>query len=734
MTTKKTESRLRTYWFIVIAIFAVILVRLFMLQVVQTHAYRTQSEENSVRIIPIGAPRGEILDRNGVVLAKNKQVFSVTLTQNSNKSSAEVIQRLVEILGSTYPEINEEYIQAQINKYQGRRYEPILIKRDIDMTMLTRLEEKRQELPGVSIEVEPIRDYPLDPEGGHPLAGHILGFVREINADEIAEWNRNTEEGRYYQSGDLIGKSGLEKSYESHLRGIDGARQVEVNAYNREVSKMMTIPATPGNSIVLTLDAKLQQVMESSMDETLASLQAKGNVKAKAGAAVAIDVKTGAILAMVSRPFLDPNDFIGTMSQDLANFYYSTQPAASINRAIASAYPPGSTFKPITAMALLESHAATANQRIISCAGRYPIKPFIRCTGSHGSMNLYNGMAKSCNTYFQEAGRLSGPERMVMVGQQFGLGAKTGIDLPGEVQGLLPSPQWKMDLNTRLVDNRYQNLYKQLEEKYQPLIAQAPDEQTRAKYLREKEQERKKLEALYNIDYRFATSWQPYDTFNMSIGQGSNNYTPLQLANYTATVANGGRHYQPYLADRIVSAKGEVLQQFSPTLLNQVTLSPEILYEVRRSMEGVMQPGGTAYSLFADFPSTIRVAGKTGTAQTGRQGDDKNRDYHGVFIAFAPADDPQIAFAGIVEYGGHGSASSGYVARAVFQEYFDFNQLPEHKAPTVTENTPINEETSAIDGSNPAENDDLNPAEMEMEGPPVPPSADDPGGDDAFST
>jgi penicillin-binding protein 2 len=713
-----------------------------MLQVVQTHAYRTQSEENSVRIIPIRAPRGEILDRNGVVLAKNKQVFSVTLTQNSSKDSAEVIQRLIEILSPAYPEINEEYIQAQIKKYQGRRYEPILIKRDIDMTMLTRIEEKRQELPGVSIEVEPIRDYPLDPVSGHPLAGHILGFVREINADEIAEWNRNTEEGRYYQSGDLIGKSGLEKSYENHLRGIDGARQVEVNAYNREVSKMMTIPAISGNSIVLTLDAKLQQVMESSLDETLASLQAKGNVKAKAGAAVVIDVKTGAILAMASRPFLDPNDFIGTMSQELADFYYTTQPAASINRVIASAYPPGSTFKPITAMAALESHAITANQRIISCTGRYPVKPYIRCTGHHGPVDLYSGMAKSCNSYFQEAGRLAGPERMVMVGQQFGLGAKTGIDLPGEVQGVLPSPQWKMDLNTRLVDNRYQNLYTELEEKYQLLIAQAPDEQTREKYLREKEQERRKLEALYNIDYRFATSWQPYDTFNMSIGQGSNNYTPLQLANYVATLANGGNRYRPYLVDRIVSVKGEVLQHFSPTLLNQTTLSPEILSQVRESMEGVMQPGGTAYSLFADFPPTIRVAGKTGTAQTGRQGDDKNRDFHGVFVAFAPADDPQIAFAGIIEYGGHGSASSGYVARAVFQEYFGLNQLPELKTPTVTENTPTVDENSTIndlnlaetDGLNPAGTEDLHPAETEeTEDPATPPPAEDPGENDTIS-
>jgi penicillin-binding protein 2 len=697
MATKKTEDRLRVYWMIIIGIFAVMLVRLFMLQLVQAHAYRTQSEENRVRLIPIRAPRGEILDRNGLVLAKNKQVFAVTLTQNSTKSPDEVIQRLVDILSQTYPEVTLEYIQEQIKQHQNRRYEPITIKRDIDMMMLTRLEEARQELPGVSIEVEPIRDYPLDQESGHPLAGHLLGFVREISAKELTELNREALEGGYYRIGDLTGKDGLEKSYETLLRGQDGARQVEVNAYNREVSKMMTIPADPGNSLVLTLDANLQKAMESSMDQTLASLQAKGQVKALAGTAVAIDVKTGAVLAMVSRPFLDPNDFIGTMSQNLADFYYRSQPAAAINRAIAGTYPPGSTFKPVTAMAALESHALTPQQRLINCTGYYPIKPYIRCTGAHGLMDLYSGMAKSCNTYFQEAGRLAGPERMVMVGQQFGLGVRTGIDLPGEVQGLLPSPQWKMELNTKLLESRYQKLYAELDNRYNELLLIPElDEKTREGYLRDKERERKRIEALYDIDYRFATSWQPYDTFNMSIGQGSNNFTPLQLANYVATLANGGKHFKPYLVDSVVSSKGEVLQKFEPSLLNQVTVSPENMMEVRKSMEGVTMPGGTAYSLFNDFPATIRVAGKTGTAQTGRKGDDKNKDFHGVFIAYAPADDPQIAFAGIIEYGGHGSTSSGYVARAVFREYFGLNTIAELKPPFVSEGRLQEEEPVVI--------------------------------------
>ncbi|NLC07531.1 MAG: penicillin-binding protein 2, partial [Syntrophomonadaceae bacterium] len=687
MKTKQVEDRLRIYWLIVVGIFVLILVRLFMLQVVEASAYRTQSEENRVRIIPIQAPRGEILDRNGVVLAKNKQVFSVTLDQSGGTIPEAVINRLAEILGSTYPEITPASIQEQIKQHQGRRYEPILIKRDIDMTMITRLEEARRDLPGVNIEVEPIRDYPFSTENGDPIAGHLLGFVREINADELNQRNQQAEEGGYYKPGDLIGKDGLEKVYEEYLRGLDGARQVEVNTYNRPISELTTVAATPGNSLILTLDAKLQQTLEKSLDETLLALQQQGKEKAKAGAAVVIDVKTGAILAMASRPNLNPNDFVGSMSQDMVDFYYRSQPAAAINRAIAGVYPPGSTFKPITALAALESQAVKPQQRLISCAGYYPVKPFIGCTGAHGPVNLYTGMAKSCNTYFQEAGRLAGPERMVMVGQQFGLGRRTGIDLPGESQGLLPNPQWKRDLNAAILEKRYQKRFEELEQKYADLLAQAPDEKTYNDLLKKKERERKQLEALYDIDYRFATSWQPYDTFNMSIGQGNNNYTPLQLANYVATLANGGQHFQPYLVDHIVSPQGKTVRQFGPTLLNQVAISPENLEAVKTAMVAVTQPGGTAWSLFRDFPDTIRVAAKTGTAQTGRLGDDKNKDFHGVFVAFAPADNPQIAFAGIVEYGGHGSTSSGYVCRAVFQEYFGLNQQPETGAPVNREVT-----------------------------------------------
>lgn len=678
MITKRTEDRLRIYWLIMVGIFSILAVRLAMLQLVQASDYRMLSEKNRVRIIPVRAPRGEIIDRQGIVLAKNKQVFSVSISQMpGQQDQTAVINTLAGILGPYYPEITPEYIQSLMEQSRSRRYEPVVVKRNIDMNIVTQLEELREELPGVSIDVEPIRVYPGLEEGGGALAGHILGFVREISAKELEERNQQaSEEGGFYQLGDLIGKDGLEKQYEDQLRGRDGARQVEVDAYNRPVRELKTVPAVAGNSLVLTLDARLQQVLEKSMDETLASLQRSGKPKARAGAAVVIDVQTGAILAMASRPALNPNDFVGSMSQAQVDFYYRSQPAAAINRAIAGVYPPGSTFKPVTALAALESKSINPEAVLVNCPGYYWLPPYIKCWGVHGAVNLIKAMAVSCNTYFQEAARLAGIDWIVNIARQFGLGNKTGIDLPGEAKGLLPSPEWKREVNARLIDSRYQRKLQELEQHYSTLIGQAADEKTRQELMKKKEQERRSIEAQYKIEYEFNTAWQGFDTFNTSIGQGHNSYTPLQLAVYTAALANGGKVYKPYLVDRIVAPDGSVVQRFEPVLVNQLAVSPENLETVRRAMRAVAEPGGTAWSLFYDFPPNVTVAAKTGTAQTGRRGDDPSRDFHGLFIAFAPYEQPRIAVACVIEYGGHGSSSAGYVARAVFQQYFGLTSAP----------------------------------------------------------
>ncbi|MDH7478935.1 MAG: penicillin-binding protein 2, partial [Syntrophomonadaceae bacterium] len=661
----------RIYWLILVGVFCVLLVRLGTLQLVQASDYRTISEENRVRMISVRAPRGEIQDRNGITLARSKQVFSVLMNRRpDNNDYQEVAYNLSQILLPYYPEMTPDYIQGLVEQGQDRSYEPVVIKRNVDIQVVTQIEELRQELPGVEVDVEPIRDYPGYESIGPGMAGHLLGFVREISREEMEERNRQADENGFYRMGDLIGKDGLEKQYEEELRGIDGARQVEVDAHGRPIRDLKTIPAVPGNNLVLTLDAKLQEVLEKSMDETLARLQRSGYPKARAGAAVVMDVNTGAVLAMVSRPALNPNDFIGSMSQERVDFYYRSQPAAAINRVIAGTYPPGSTFKPVTALAALESQVINPQQVLVDCKGAYWLPPYIRCWQTHGPVNFFKGMAVSCNTFFQEAGRLAGVENIVRVAEQLGLGRKTGIDLPGESRGLLPNPQWKRDLNARLVDSWYNRNLKEIETRYQGLLSAAPDDKARQELERKRQSEINSLKARYQINYNFNTSWQVFDTLNMSIGQGSNSYTPIQLATYVSAIANGGRVYQPYLVDRVVSPDGEVIRQYGPKLANLAAISPESLDLVRQGMMAVMQPGGTGYSLFSNFPPSIPVAGKTGTAETGRAGDSKERDYHGVFVAFAPANSPQIAFAGIIEYGYHGSTSAGYLAKAVFEQYF----------------------------------------------------------------
>lgn len=657
MSPKKLEHKLNICLIIVIAIFSLMFLRLGMLQIAQAYKYQAQSDENKTRKIVVPAPRGEILARDGEKLAKSKLVYTVSIAYLGLKNQDEVVERLAALLAD--PKITPDYINGLIKERQYRLFEPIIVKRDVPRPVVEAIEERRQELPGVNIEVEPMRDYPYQ-----SLAGHVLGYVREISREELEKY-----QDRNYRPGDQIGKTGLEKTYEEYLRGQDGFKLVEVNVNGRPVRDMMTILPVQGNSIVTTIDYKLQETLEKSMDTVLQQVQEK-YPKAKAGAAVVIDVKTGGILAMASRPALDPNDFTGVMLQEKADLYYRSSPAGIINRAIQGVYPPGSTFKPVTGMAALESGNLDPEHFYVDCTGRYWLSPYIKCWEVHRKTDLFKALSRSCNTFFQEAARRAGIDLLVKVGKEFGLGSATGIDLPSEASGLLPSPEWKKELNTKRIDAKYEKLEQQLEEKYDKLLSEAGSVDERNTLLKKKEQEKKLLQEKYRIEFNFDTTWQPFDTYNLSIGQGSNSFTPLQLANYVATLANGGNRMQPYLVSRIVAPDGKVLKEFEPRVLNKVSVSPETMSLIRQGMTTVTQPGGTAYSLFRDFPPEIKVGAKTGTAQTGRSGDDRNKDFHGVFIAFAPADDPQIAFAGLIEYGYHGSTSAGYIARDVFKQYF----------------------------------------------------------------
>ncbi|WP_192868204.1 penicillin-binding protein 2 [Calderihabitans maritimus] len=676
MADKAIERKLTVYLILIILMFIFLVARLFFLQVVQAQEFEMQSRENRIRSLRIPARRGDILDRNGQVLATSKPVFSVSISSSlRGEEQEEVIRRLVEILND--PKITVETVKAKVKEHRPR-YEPVEIKRIPWGTeaweVITRIEERRAELPGVIIEAAPMRYYP-----NGSLAGHILGFIGQINEQELETYREYN-----YELNDKIGKTGLEKVFELWkdepriigLRGRKGFRQVEVNVRDQIVRELPgAIAPVPGDSLILTLDIDLQRVLEDAMDEVIADIKEE-NPKAGAGAAVVLDVRTGAILAMASKPEMNPNDFVDGSYQEKKSYYNDPKLRPAFNRVVQGTYPPGSTFKPITAMAALE--AGLDPSFTVNCTGRYWRPPYIKCWKPHGIVNLYQAIAVSCNTYFQEAGYRTGIDKIVQVAQEFGLGSKTGVQgILGEEAGILPSPQWKEEVVARTIQQRFQERRKKLEEVYTQKLMQATTYEERDRILEEQEQRMRQLNLEYQIQLNWEKKWHPYDTFNTAIGQGANSYTVIQLANYVATLANGGNRWRPYLVHQIVSPEGKVIKTFEPELLGQVSVSPETMAHVRRGMRAVTEPGGTAYFLFKDFPPELAVAAKTGTAQTGRSGDDPKKDFHGLFIAFAPADAPEIAFAGIIEYGGNGSSSAGKVARAVFAEYFGL-QLEEN--------------------------------------------------------
>lgn len=619
MANRELLKKLKVFFLIIACVFSALELRLFYLQIVKAETFETLADKNKFRIISLPARRGDIYDRNKKVLATSKPVFTVAIASNEITQKEEVAKRLAAILND--PEITPETISKAVNEHY-RRYEPIVIKRlpyEEGIPIVARIEERREELPGVTIQEEPMRFYP---QGN--LAGHILGTVGLINKEEM-----DILEKYNYRMNDWVGKTGLEKVFErfetetkeTGLRGKAGVEQVEVNAKHRPVRLWSHKDPVPGNSLVLTLDADLQEVMEKTMEETLKKVQ-KERPKAKAGAAVLIDVRTGAVLAMASAPYLDPNDFANGLSKEKAPYYWDEKLKPTFNRAISGAYPPGSTFKMVTGIAALAAGKTTPQEKI-SCTPSAWTPPRAKCGKVHGPVNLKDAIAGSCNTYFQEIGYRVGIGGLYQAAKELGFGQKTGIELPGEVEGILPNKEWK-------------------EDKFSG----------------------------------WESSWRPYDTFFMSMGQGYNLYTPLQLANYVATIANGGKRMKPYLVDSIISPDGKLIKKFQPVVEDQLSVSPEMLEEVRKGMRSVIEPGGTAYSIFKDFPPELQVAGKTGTAQTGLPGDDKNSDYHGLFVAFAPYDNPQVAFAGIIEYGYHGGSSVGLVAKAVFEQYFGLKPEP----------------------------------------------------------
>lgn len=570
-----------------VLVIAVLIGRAAYLQIYQGEYYAGLADGNRIRIVPSMAPRGTFYDRNGELLVTNRPGFSVSLLPLTAPISDDVIDRLSDLL-----KVPTDEIKTKIAGHSG--FNPIRIKTDVTPDIVSIIEEQKSQYPGVVIEVTPIRDYILKQEGAH-----TFGYVSEINDTELEKMK---DEG--YKSGDIIGKFGLEKVYDKELRGENGGQQVEVDVSGKPVQILGRKEPVPGDDLELTIDINLQQAAEKAVDEQLTQ------IGAHAAAAVVMNPQTGEILAMVSRPAFDPNLFAHGISSKDWNQLNNNPYHPMDNKTITGEYPPGSTFKIVTGTAALTEGVVTPDEQIFD-SGRHWIIPKGNADGEAlGWLNFRTALAHSDNVYFYEMGNRLGIDRLEKYARMFGLGAKTGIDLPYEATGLVANRRYK-----------------------------------------EK-----------NFD---DGEWYLSETFDAAIGQGFNLVTPLQAAMVMGEIAADGKRYKPHVVNRIIAPDGSVVKDFQPELLSQLDVPEEDIKLVQDGLHDVTKYG-TAASSFRGF--TVDIAGKTGTAENSQ-----GRD-HGWFVAYGPFDNPNIVVAVIVENGGYGSQSAVPIGRKILEAAFGLNQ------------------------------------------------------------
>ena len=570
-----------------VLVIAVLIGRAAYLQIYQGEYYAGLADGNRIRIVPSMAPRGTFYDRNGELLVTNRPGFSVSLLPLTAPISDDVIARLSDIL-----KVPTDEIKTKIAGHSG--FNPIRIKTDVTPDIVSIIEEQKSQYPGVVIEVTPIRDYILKQEGAH-----TFGYVSEINDTELEKMK---DEG--YKSGDIIGKFGIEKIYDKELRGENGGQQVEVDVSGKPVQILGRKEPVPGDDLELTIDIKLQQAAEKAVDEQLTQ------IGAHAAAAVVMNPQTGEILAMVSRPAFDPNLFAHGISSKDWNQLNNNPYHPMDNKTITGEYPPGSTFKIVTGTAALTEGVVTPDEQIFD-SGHHWIIPKGNADGEAlGWLNFRSALAHSDNVYFYEMGNRLGIDRLEKYARMFGLGAKTGIDLPYEATGLVANRRYK-----------------------------------------EK-----------NFD---DGEWYLSETFDAAIGQGFNLVTPLQAAMVMGEIAADGKRYKPHVVNRIIAPDGSVVKDFQPELLSQLDVPEEDIKLVQDGLHDVTKYG-TAASSFRGF--TVDIAGKTGTAENSQ-----GRD-HGWFVAYGPFDNPNVVVAVIVENGGYGSQSAVPIGRKILEAAFGLNQ------------------------------------------------------------
>ena len=601
------RNRLMLAGLAIVVGFGVLLGRLTWLQVVQGQHYHTLAEANRISLVPVVPNRGLILDRNGEVLAANYSAYTLEITPSKVANVERAIEELSAVIEIS-PRDRRRFRKLQD---ESKNFESLPIRTRLTEEEVARFAVNRFRFPGFEIKARLFRSYPLG-----EVASHAIGYIGRIN-DADARRIEAAGLATNYKGTDHIGKLGIEGAYENELHGITGSERVEVDAGGRAIRALARNEPLSGNNLVVTLDLQLQRVAEEAFQDYR-------------GALVAMDPKTGEVLALVSRPGFDPNLFVDGIDPQNWDALNNSPDKPLNNRALRGQYPPGSTIKPFMALAALEYRKRTP-EYTISDPGYFTLPGVSHRyrdwkRDGHGSVNMFRSIVQSCDTYYYGLAVDLGIDAIHGFLTRFGLGAKTGIDIEGELQGLAPSQEWKWA--------------------------------------------------------RFKQRWYVGDTVSIGIGQGYMLATPLQLATMTATLANGGTPVYPRLLKAVQDARTSEMRQVEHRLGQPVSVKPEHLALIKAAMVGVTQPGGTAVKAGLDAGYTI--AGKTGTAQVIglKQGEkydasrirEEHRD-HALFIAFAPAEDPRLAMALLVENGGSGSGTAAPIAR----EVFDFHLLGKRK-------------------------------------------------------
>jgi penicillin-binding protein 2 len=616
MTTtfrQQLKGRFAVLGLIVLIVLGALMARLWSMQVLSGRSFAAQAEENRIRQVSIDASRGRILDTKGRPLVTNRPVMAVTVAPSivTREESATLIARL-----STVIDVPVAEIHKRLASYKEERLKPRVVRVDVPMTTVSYLVEHAPEFPDVAVEAAAVREYP-----NGVLGSHVLGYTGEISEEQL-----KNEQLPDYRLGDIVGKAGIEAEYDKVLQGEKGYRRFEVDSKGRVRRIVAEGEPRAGKDVVLTIDADVQKVAEKALADAIAEAHSQNYTNARAGAAVVMDVKTGAIIAMASAPTYDPTQFLGGIKdEDWTRLTDKDSEYPLNNRAIMAAYAPASTFKAVTGTAGLQ-YKVTGAGTSFNCPGRWEgmgkqWAKWCWLHSGHGDISFTGGIEQSCDTVFYEIGKTfydRDKEELQAFSKSMGLGAETGIDLPGEVPGRVPDAAWKK---------------------------------------------------AYNKFYPEYQQWLPGDTVNMAIGQGDLLLTPLQLTSVYAALGNGGKVMKPHVLKAVLGADGQPTKEIVPQVAYDPGITPNNLAIMKRALVDVTT-SGTGASVFAGFK--VSVAGKTGTAQVTK------KDDFAWFACYAPADQPRYAVAVVIEQGGHGGSVAGPAARQILSKLFNIPWRPIH--------------------------------------------------------